>query len=69
MNLGITISNSEAEDEHGHLRFKGDQVNLRMTFLDSEAKDEHGHKRWRDQGPHNLQPHVFIMEIMKQDFV
>jgi hypothetical protein len=40
-----------------------------MTFLDSEAKDEHGHKRWRDQGPHNLQPHVFIMEIMKQDFV
>jgi len=44
-------------------------VNLQMTFLDSEAKDEHGHLRWKDQGPHNLQSHVFIMEMMKKQVV
>jgi hypothetical protein len=37
--------------------------------LDSEAKDEHGHLRWTDQGPHNLQPHVFIMEMMNKQVV
>jgi hypothetical protein len=26
VNLGITILNSEAEDEHGHLRFKGKDI-------------------------------------------